>query len=177
MYYFLSLGSNLGECRLNLTAATQLIEKKIGAVIAGSSLHESSPWGFESNNMFLNSVVAVKTELSPSELLSITQTIEKQLGRTEKTRIVKDNPIYSDRLIDIDILLAYSENTFTSIVQQSAISSQQSAVSREQSVVSYLINNSLKISTPTLTLPHPHILKREFVTRPLIEVITCIVQD
>ena len=197
MYYFLSLGSNLGDCQLNLTTATQLIEKNIGAVVASSSLYESSPWGFQSDNRFLNSVLAVLSELSPQELLHMTQSIEKQLGRAEKTPIINGKPIYSDRLIDIDILLAFPENIFFTTLQQAvnshqrtaiseqlsaiseqstALSSQQSLSSNHYSAISYLINNSLRISTPTLTLPHPHILQREFVTAPLIELISCLTQ-
>ena len=43
----------------------------------------------------------MKQRLSPIEILHITQEIEKELGRTKKSV----NGSYSDRLIDIDILL------------------------------------------------------------------------
>lgn len=45
--------------------------------------------------------IAVQTTLSPLQLLDVTQQIERQLGRTTKSI----NGNYSDRIIDIDILL------------------------------------------------------------------------
>ncbi len=41
------------------------------------------------------------TVLAPQELLTVTQEIEKMLGRTRKS----EGGHYSDRIIDIDILL------------------------------------------------------------------------
>jgi 2-amino-4-hydroxy-6-hydroxymethyldihydropteridine diphosphokinase len=38
-------------------------------------------------------------------LLQKTQEIEQQLGRTEKTAKIAGKPVYSNRIMDIDILL------------------------------------------------------------------------
>lgn len=96
----LSLGTNLGNKEENLHAAMQLIEERIGNIVSQSALYVSAPWGFTSQNSFLNNAVAVETSLTPDELLHTTQGIERTLGRTHKTV----NRQYSDRLIDIDIL-------------------------------------------------------------------------
>lgn len=98
---FLSLGTNLGNKEQNLRAAIQEISTRIGPVTAQSDFIETEPWGFVSENSFLNAAVKTETELSPFELLKATQKIEKELGRTQKTK----NTEYHDRLIDIDILL------------------------------------------------------------------------
>lgn len=98
---YLSLGSNLGNRQDNLTAAINEIGKRIGHVKAQSAFLDTQPWGFESSHIFLNAAVCVETELSPFDLLRHTQQIERDLGRTEKTR----NGHYNDRIIDIDILL------------------------------------------------------------------------
>jgi 2-amino-4-hydroxy-6-hydroxymethyldihydropteridine diphosphokinase len=97
---YLSLGTNLGNKEENLHAAMQLIKEQIGNIVSQSALYVSAPWGFSSENSFLNNAVAVETTLNPSELLQTTQGIERTLGRTHKTV----NRQYSDRLIDIDIL-------------------------------------------------------------------------
>lgn len=97
---YLSLGTNLGNKEENLHAAMQLIKEQIGNIVSQSALYVSAPWGFSSENSFLNNAVAVETTLNPSELLHTTQGIERTLGRTHKTV----NRQYSDRLIDIDIL-------------------------------------------------------------------------
>jgi 2-amino-4-hydroxy-6-hydroxymethyldihydropteridine diphosphokinase len=105
---YLALGSNLGNRNLNLLKAIALIAKRIGVFSAISSVYETDPWGFDSENSFLNSVVCVETSLSSLEILRETQNIEKEIGRTEKTQ-----HSYQDRLIDIDLIL-YDDLVFKS---------------------------------------------------------------
>jgi 2-amino-4-hydroxy-6-hydroxymethyldihydropteridine diphosphokinase len=97
---FLGLGTNLGEKERNLNDALLILSLEVGFVIRSSKFYGSKPWGFESENEFLNAVVLVETSLSPLDLLTKTQQIEQNLGRTAKT-----TNAYSDRIIDIDILL------------------------------------------------------------------------
>lgn len=78
-----------------------MLNERVGEVERQSSLYETEPWGFDSPNKFINACVCCVTTLSPHQLLAITQHIERELGRTEKT---KDGE-YHDRIIDIDILL------------------------------------------------------------------------
>ena len=99
---YLSLGSNLGDKEGNILRAYTIIEQRIGHIVRKSSLHRTAPWGFESSNDFLNSVIAIETSLTPRELLTETQRIEKEIGRTAKTPAAGT---YQDRLIDIDILI------------------------------------------------------------------------
>lgn len=98
---YLSLGSNLGNRKDNINKALDLISKRVGKVITHSSLYETKPLDFDSNNMFINSVCAIKTELSPMDLLKELRQIEVELGRDKKTEYLN----YQDRIIDIDILL------------------------------------------------------------------------
>jgi 2-amino-4-hydroxy-6-hydroxymethyldihydropteridine diphosphokinase len=97
---YLGLGSNLGDKRKNLDDAIGLINIKIGNVLICSDFHASKPWGFDSKNHFLNAVILVCTQFSPLEALEASRQIEKQMGRKEKTA-----SNYTDRIIDIDILL------------------------------------------------------------------------
>ena len=98
---YLGLGTNLGDKQKNLNDAIRMLGNQVGEVEKVSSVIETEPEGFKSDNMFLNAVVKVRTSLSPFELLDITQDVEKSLGRKEKS----SNGIYHDRVIDIDILL------------------------------------------------------------------------
>ena len=98
---YLALGTNLGNREVNMERAIKFIEKQIGTIFSQSAFYSSKPFGFESDNLFLNGVVGVCTELSPSDLLGKTQSIEMEMGRTTKS----DMNGYSDRIIDIDILL------------------------------------------------------------------------
>ena len=98
---YLGLGTNLGDKQKNMNDAIRMLENQVGEVEKVSSVIETEPEGFKSDNMFLNAVVKVRTALSPFEILDITQDVEKSLGRKEKS----SNGIYHDRVIDIDILL------------------------------------------------------------------------
>lgn len=99
---FLGLGSNLGDRQANIQRAIELISERVGEVIRRSSLIESEPWGFESENNFLNGVILCETTLTPRQVLRKTQKIERDMGRKKKT---VNCQLYSDRPIDIDILL------------------------------------------------------------------------
>ena len=98
---YLGLGSNLGNREENLRGALFEIASSVGVVEAVSSFIVTEPWGFESTHTFVNAVCRVQTHLSPMEVLDMTQAIERNLERTQKSV----DGIYSDRLIDIDILL------------------------------------------------------------------------
>ena len=98
---FLGLGTNLGAKETNMENALKEIKKRIGEISSLSSFYTSDSVGFKSENTFLNAVCRVETSLSPYELLSVTQDIERFLGRTKKSV----NGQYHDRIMDIDILL------------------------------------------------------------------------
>ena len=133
MTVYLGLGTNLGEDKAaNLRQAVDMLHEQAGHVLACSTFIESEPWGFESANTFLNAVIAIDTPYTPHQLLAITQSIERAMGRTHKSI----NGNYTDRIIDIDILLY----------------------------------DDIIIDTPELTIPHPLILQRDFVYRPLLEI-------
>ncbi len=97
---FLSLGSNLGNRQEHLQHAIKQIEWRIGDISAVSSMHETSPWGFKSQHNFLNMVIKIKTRLLPRQVLYITQAIEREMGRKQKSK-----ESYIDRIIDIDLII------------------------------------------------------------------------
>ena len=107
---FLGLGSNLGDRAENIRKAVLLIQERVGEVVRQSSLIETEPWGFESDHCFLNGVILCETTLTPRQVLKATQKIERELGRKKKTTLLSHlspltSHLYSDRPIDIDILL------------------------------------------------------------------------
>ena len=96
---FLGLGSNLGDREHNLESAVEKIQEFIGPIIRVSSIYETEPWGFKSENYFLNMVIEAETSLKPSGLIGRLLTIESLLGR------LREGKKYQSRIIDIDILL------------------------------------------------------------------------
>lgn len=97
---YLALGTNIGNKRRNMITAAALLAERVGDVLALSGFYETEPWGFRSDNTFLNAALQLETSLSPLELLKATRQIEIEMGRTQKS-----NGAYHDRIIDIDILL------------------------------------------------------------------------
>jgi len=95
---FLSIGSNLGNRKHNVEEAVAGIGELIGNVLATSALYETEPWGFKSEDKFLNMAVKAGTVLDPAEVLEKIHMIEGLLGRK------RGKERYSSRLIDIDIL-------------------------------------------------------------------------
>lgn len=98
---YLGLGTNQGNKEENIRGAIEELSHLLGTPTAVATIIETEPWGFQSDNSFLNTVVAFKSTLAPEEILKATQEIERRLGRTKKSI----DGCYSDRPIDIDILL------------------------------------------------------------------------
>jgi len=96
---FIGFGSNLGDKLANIKFAINLINSDLGELVHQSSLYESEPWGFDSSEMFVNGVLEIRTKFSAELLLAGLKKIERDLGRKEKT-----SSVYTDRLIDLDIL-------------------------------------------------------------------------
>lgn len=140
-YVLIGMGCNValvadeGEEREGKIA---MINKAIGdmcmlpdtQIIDISSYYESEPAYFENQDLFVNTVVLIRTGLPPQELLTYLQAIENSLGRV---RTQKNGP----RTCDLDIL-------------------------DYQGYVSDL---------EVLTLPHPLLLERDFVVKPLLELL------
>jgi len=97
--YFLGLGSNLGNRRLNLARACRLLEEGGVSVRRASSLYRTQPVGYAKQRWFYNQALEVETALSPFRLLAAAKNIEHLLKREPTFR---NGP----RRIDIDILLA-----------------------------------------------------------------------
>ncbi|SED14341.1 2-amino-4-hydroxy-6-hydroxymethyldihydropteridinediphosphokinase [Tenacibaculum sp. MAR_2009_124] len=104
---YLSLGTNQGNKFENLQNAVNLIADKIGSVLKVASVYETSSWGFDSDN-FYNTCIEVSTYLPPDFLIKELLAIEQELGRERN-----NTNGYSDRNIDIDILLFEDEIIFS----------------------------------------------------------------
>lgn len=98
----LIFGGNQGDRKALLDEAIKEMSK-IGKIAIRSSLYETAPWGFESENPFYNQIVVYNTELTPEEVLDQCQATEKQLGR------VRTGTQFSSRTMDIDILFYGSQ--------------------------------------------------------------------
>ena len=143
---YLSLGSNQGDRRKNIEDALSILNIELGTPYkAVSSLIETEPWGFESENKFVNAVALYELDMNNGYnpeaeglmLLEICKSVERRLGRREVSQYdERGERIYTDRPIDIDILL-FGDN---------------------------------KIDCKELTVPHKLMYERDFVMVPLKEI-------
>ena len=146
MELYLSLGSNQGDRKRNIEDAISLLNIELGTPYKRvSSLLETDPWGFESDEKFINAAVMYELKLrkgyNPEAeglmILEICKDIEKRLGRKGKPQYDETGErIYTSRLIDIDILLLGDH----------------------------------KIDCTELTVPHKLMYERDFVMIPLNEI-------
>ena len=93
---YLSLGSNL-EPRRHLRAALDELRARFGAIDV-SPAYRSRAVGFDGAD-FVNLAVALETELEPEALNYWLHALEDRHGRR------RDVPRYSDRTLDVDIVL------------------------------------------------------------------------
>ena len=143
---YLSLGSNMGDRRLNLEHALSMLNIELGKPFkALSSFLETEPWGFDSQEKFLNAAVLYELELpkgyNPEAealmILEICKDIERKFGRIGEPQFdERGERIYTSRPIDIDILL-FGDH---------------------------------EIDCDELTIPHKLMYERDFVMIPLKEI-------
>ncbi len=142
---YLGLGSNQGDKRQNIEIAISLLNVELKTpYTAVSSLIETEPWGFESDEKFINAVVLYELELQEGYnaeaeglmILEKCKDIERRMGRSGKPQYdEKGERVYTSRPIDIDILLLGDD----------------------------------RIDCEELTVPHKLMYERDFVMIPLKE--------
>jgi 2-amino-4-hydroxy-6-hydroxymethyldihydropteridine diphosphokinase len=94
---YISTGSNMGNRKGNLDFARRSLAM-VGNVLKSSSYFETEPVGFLDQPWFFNQAIELETQLTPSGLLSMCQSIERSCGRV---RTFPNAP----RTLDLDILL------------------------------------------------------------------------
>jgi 2-amino-4-hydroxy-6-hydroxymethyldihydropteridine diphosphokinase len=93
---YLGIGSNV-NVETNVAAGVSFLREKFAAV-ALSPIYRSVAVGFSGND-FINLVARINTSLQPLALKGFLNRLEDQFGRN------RDLPKFSDRTLDIDILL------------------------------------------------------------------------
>jgi 2-amino-4-hydroxy-6-hydroxymethyldihydropteridine diphosphokinase len=96
----IGLGSNVGDRKATLEAATALLRDSPGiAVRAVSSFHETAPAGGPAGQgKYLNAALALETSEDAASILGRLREIEARLGRVRTVR-------WGERTLDLDLLL------------------------------------------------------------------------
>ncbi|KAJ3862601.1 Dihydropteroate synthase [Lentinula novae-zelandiae] len=153
----IALGSNVGDSIQNIELALRLLENPLLVVgdrstisqnafvyiVNTSFLYESAPMYVTDQPSFINCACMIETNIPPVNLLQLVKKIEEIVGRKPSFR---NGP----RAIDLDIVL-YDELNFDTRAQE------------EQHTLDNLNGH--------LVIPHPRMSEREFVLRPLYDMI------
>lgn len=100
---FIALGANLADRRHAIHSAIDALDAFPGLrVTALSTLHETDPVGPPAQGRYLNAAAALRTSLSPAELLAALLAVERSLGRD---RAAPSSVRWGPRVIDLDLLL------------------------------------------------------------------------
>lgn len=94
----LSLGSNLGDSRVVVSRAMDLIAARLLSNSVRSSLYVTEPVGYVDQPPFINSAICGTSNLNAHEIVDVCNAIELELGRTRGER-------WREREIDIDVIL------------------------------------------------------------------------
>lgn len=93
---YLGLGSNVAA-RVNIASGIAALDEAFAAV-RFSPLYRAPAVGFNGSD-FINLVARIETDMSPLDLKCFLHALEDRHGR------IRDVPKFSDRTLDIDILL------------------------------------------------------------------------
>ena len=96
--YYIALGTNVGNYINNFSNAI-LELKKIGQVVKMANIYKSKPYGYLKQNFFYNSMVCLKSEMLPSQLINKIQMAERKLQKNKRI-------INGPRKIDLDIIFS-----------------------------------------------------------------------
>lgn len=137
--FYLSLGSNLGDRRATLDAATDRLRAWAGGRLRASGMYETEPFECPEQPKFLNSVVEIvfETPRDPHAFLVECLALEAEFGRVRLAA-------YGARTLDVDILLCCDASGAFAVVDA--------------------VRDGV-----ALTLPHPRLHRRRFALEPLCE--------
>ena len=165
---YLGLGSNLGDKEENLRRAIHLIGEQIGDVSRQSAFYYSEPWGFTSDNTFVNAVILVETTLTPHQLLRATQRIERLLGKRREHATQRPASPSTIHHSPLPIHLDTDDNPPLPLEGAGG----RLCLYHDRPIdIDILLYDDLHIDTPRLKIPHPRMEERDFVMVPLREIL------
>lgn len=136
-------GSTIDE---DIVTVVDYISERLGRIIASSSVYRTPPYGFESDRDFLNQVLVVETSLTPYVFLKTIWGIESSYGRER------------------------GDDGAEAAKWEARKRGERGYFSRNMDIDILFWNDEI-ISTDLLAIPHPSMCEREFVMKPLAELL------
>ena len=146
MEVYFSLGTNLGNKEENLRTALRLMDEAFGCHYSRlSSFMITEPWGFDCEDEFLNCAVVYQMDISPEE---VTEKGLEILARCKEIEAAMGR--------DLEVLY---DGEGKRIYRSRIID------------IDILLIGECTISEPALKVPHQLMYERDFVMKPLNEIL------
>ncbi|MCK9304690.1 MAG: 2-amino-4-hydroxy-6-hydroxymethyldihydropteridine diphosphokinase [Bacteroidales bacterium] len=160
---FLLLGSNIGERKPLIERTLQKITMLPATIIAHSSLYETEPWGFDSEDWFVNMAVWIQTEIEPHQLMEKLLMTESCLGRERKT----ENEVPQETDAE-----KYQKSVNNGEKERECHSREHQCREYHSRTIDIdiLFYSDYVIDTDNLQIPHPRLHLRNFALIPLAEI-------
>lgn len=111
----LGIGGNIGDVKKRFNQLFLILQKDSRIqLLQTTPILKNPPFGYLEQQDFLNTIIVIKTNLSPQQLLKQMQRYEDRLGRR---RSFKDAP----RTLDIDIIFIKKNNSSLKIKTKNLI--------------------------------------------------------
>lgn len=166
---YINIGSNKGDRHALIEQAVAFISSKFPEVrLRRSKFIETSPWGFDSDNEFLNLGIALEFQSNnclKSEESSPAVSNGQDGGRNQSSRRIIN---YDDKHQAFINFLSKLQEIERKVSSGSHRDSEGNYIDREIDIDIIAIDDMV-IDTPTLTIPHPRMHLRDFVIIPMLE--------
>lgn len=172
MKYYINIGSNLGNRLMNLSKAVAAIEKEFGWFELSHHI-ESEAWGYDSANKFLNIGMLFISDREPLDVLHTLQDIEKSLASdiAGKLKLPSShtNPNNGKHSIPDNEARSIPGDTGRTIPGGEDIfipglchRNPDGSYADRILDIDIMAVDDIRMETPELTLPHPHLSDRPF---------------
>lgn len=157
MKYYINIGSNLGNRLMNLSKAVAAIEKEFGWFELSHHI-ESEPWGYDSPNKFLNIGMLFISDREPLDVLHTLQQIEKSLSSQIASNLKLPSSLSPQGFSHRNASSPASLSSPQGLSHRNADGTYADRVLD----IDIMAVDDIRMETPELTLPHPHLSDRPF---------------
>ncbi|MFC1807409.1 2-amino-4-hydroxy-6-hydroxymethyldihydropteridine diphosphokinase [Candidatus Omnitrophota bacterium] len=168
---YLGIGSNLGDRQENIKQAIEKLEARKGIQVNESSpVIETEPEGNVDQPKFLNACCKLETTLYPDELLSVLQSIEREMGRdrsSEPKRISNEDKLRMLQEGNLDLNERSQQSCDDKKDEQQVNEKRWGPRTIDLDILFY---DDIIMKGNNLIIPHPLLDKRSFVLKPLAQI-------
>lgn len=147
MEYLILAGSNLNDPPARLAEVVLFLIESGMPPLRSSAVYRSAAWGYRSPHEYFNQAHILSSPLSPLQIFNLLMDIERRMGRRRSQETG-----YTDRIIDLDILLAeqFVLNSETLVIPHPRMHLRRFALTPASEIAGFWIHPIYKVSVQRL---------------------------